>query len=76
MRELENTIHRAVLLAHGPEISPEAIRLPDGSQVSNGHALITPPQDASVQNAVPPASAVVATRSLVGRTVSLMSSAT
>src|ERR1700759_2382244 len=33
VRELENTIHRAVLLAQGPEISPEAIRLPDGTQV-------------------------------------------
>src|SRR5579864_1047857 len=33
VRELENTIHRAVLLAQGPEIAPEAIRLPDGSQV-------------------------------------------
>src|ERR1700761_6956508 len=28
VRELENTIHRAVLLETGPEISPEAIRLP------------------------------------------------
>ena len=33
VRELENTIHRAVLLAQGPEIAPEAIRLPDGTQV-------------------------------------------
>src|SRR5690349_6326550 len=36
VRELENTIHRAVLLASGGEIGPEAIRLPDGSQVGTG----------------------------------------
>src|SRR5712671_1662150 len=36
VRELENTIHRAVLLANGAEIAPEAIRLPDGTHV--GHA--------------------------------------
>ncbi len=35
VRELENTIHRAVLLADGNEIGPEAIRLPDGSLVGN-----------------------------------------
>ena len=33
VRELENTMHRAVLLAHGSEIDPDAIRLPDGTQV-------------------------------------------
>jgi two-component system response regulator FlrC len=31
VRELENTIHRAVLLASGPEIGPEALITPDGS---------------------------------------------
>src|SRR5476651_2057105 len=45
VRELENTIHRAVLLASGPDISPEAIRLPDGSQAGIGQAT----QDSSVQ---------------------------
>ena len=40
VRELENTIHRAVLLATGPEIQPEAIRLPDGTQVNNARAAI------------------------------------
>ncbi len=30
VRELENTIHRAVLLAEGSEIGPEAIELPGG----------------------------------------------
>jgi two-component system response regulator FlrC len=66
VRELENTIHRAVLLANGPDISPEAIRLPDGSQV--GPASTTMQQNTSVQSAVVSAAAV--TRGLVGRTVS------
>jgi DNA-binding NtrC family response regulator len=66
VRELENTIHRAVLLAQGPEIAPEAIRLPDGTQV--GATAIAVPQNPSVQSAVVSATAV--TRSLVGRTVS------
>jgi DNA-binding NtrC family response regulator len=69
VRELENTIHRAVLLAQGADISPEAIRLPDGTQVSASQpGSVTMPQNPSVQSAV--ASASAATRSLVGRTVS------
>jgi DNA-binding NtrC family response regulator len=64
VRELENTIHRAVLLAQGPEISPEAIRLPDGTQVSPQIGAALAPQ---VQSAV--ASAAAVTRGLVGRTV-------
>jgi two-component system response regulator FlrC len=66
VRELENTIHRAVLLAQGPDITPEAIRLPDGTQV--GPSSIPVMQNPSVQSAVVSATAV--TRSLVGRTVS------
>jgi DNA-binding NtrC family response regulator len=64
VRELENTIHRAVLLATGAEIGPEAIRLPDGSLVGQIRA-----SDLSgpVQSAVE--SAAIATRGLVGRTV-------
>ena len=34
VRELENTMHRAVLLATGPEIGPDAIMLTGGSQQS------------------------------------------
>src|ERR1700742_731215 len=68
VRELENTIHRAVLLAQGPEIAPEAIRLPDGSQVGVGNSAAVMAQDSSVQSAV--ASAAAVTRGLVGRTVS------
>ncbi len=63
VRELENTIHRAVLLATGNEISPEAIRLPDGTQVSQGRADLPVPVQAAVNNAV------AVTRGLVGRTV-------
>ncbi|HMH66203.1 MAG TPA: helix-turn-helix domain-containing protein, partial [Rhizomicrobium sp.] len=65
VRELENTIHRAVLLASGGEIGPEAIRLPDGTQVSAAPMMT---QNPAVQNAVVSATAV--TRGLVGRTVS------
>ena len=59
VRELENTMHRAILLASGPEIGVEAIRMPDGSplSVSRGPA----------QRAAETAEAV--TRSFVGRTV-------
>lgn len=35
VRELENTMHRAVLLAQGDTIDADAIRLPDGSKVEN-----------------------------------------
>jgi two-component system response regulator FlrC len=63
VRELENTIHRSVLLAMGTEISPEAIRLPDGSAVGSPTGMPTP-VSAAVQ-----AATAVATRGLVGRTV-------
>src|SRR6202522_1866685 len=64
VRELENTIHRAVLLATGAEIAPEAIRLPDGTQVSSQPAAS---HNSPAHTAV--TSAAVATRNLVGRTV-------
>jgi DNA-binding NtrC family response regulator len=67
VRELENTIHRAVLLASGADIAPEAIRLPDGSQVNAAQTIVAQ-QNPSVQSAVVSATAV--TRGLVGRTVS------
>ncbi len=68
VRELENTIHRAVLLAVGNEIGPEAIRLPDGTQVGGStlgasNADLPGPVRAAVE------SAAAATRGLVGRTV-------
>jgi two-component system, response regulator FlrC len=64
VRELENTIHRAVLLATGPEISPEAIRLPDGTHVGHAvHSDVPGPVKIAVENAT------AITRGLVGRTV-------
>ncbi len=35
-------MHRAVLLAPGPEIEPEAIRLPDGTQVGAATQTVMP----------------------------------
>ncbi len=64
VRELENTIHRAVLLAQGPEITEAAIRLPDGSKVGNAVAITTP---AAIARAAQAAEAV--NREMVGRTV-------
>jgi two-component system, response regulator FlrC len=59
VRELENTLHRAVLLASGTEIGAEDIRTPEGD------ALSAPPD--AVARAARTAEAV--TRALVGRTV-------
>jgi len=65
VRELENTMHRAVLLSHGDEIAPEAVRLPDGAKLSEsplraGHDAVAKATEA----------AATTTRALVGRTVS------
>jgi DNA-binding NtrC family response regulator len=62
VRELENTLHRAVLLAQSDEIAPGDIRLPDGSGMeaaAQGSSLAL--QAAMTAHAV--------TQSLVGRTV-------
>jgi len=60
VRELENTIHRAVLLATGDEIGADAILSPDGSQID-------PSKPSAVAHATLAAEAV--TRALVGRTM-------
>jgi two-component system, response regulator FlrC len=60
VRELENTIHRAVLLAIGDNINAEALMSPDGE------ALSSTPQS-TAERAAEAAEAV--TRALVGRTV-------
>jgi len=61
IRELENTMHRAVLMANGEEIGPEAILTPDGVRLDQQ------------KNAPAVAHAALAaeqvTRGLVGRTV-------
>lgn len=67
VRELENTIHRAVLLARGPEITGDAIRMPDGSRVED--VVLTGGGDLSGRAAM---AAEAVTRSFVGRTVSDM----
>ncbi len=64
VRELENTMHRAVLLSTGTEIGPEALRMPDGSRMD---------QTIIGMASGPAAQAVMAaegvTRTMVGRTV-------
>jgi two-component system response regulator FlrC len=65
VRELENTIHRAVLLSHGSEVAPEAIRLPDGGKLTEG-----PIRPGSDPVAIATEAAATTTRALVGRTVS------
>ena len=65
VRELENTIHRAVLLSHGSEIATEAIRLPDGGKLSEGSM-----RTGNDPVAIATEAAAVTTRALVGRTVS------
>jgi DNA-binding NtrC family response regulator len=61
VRELENTLHRAVLLSTGPEIDADAILSPDGSRLDSGHG------SSAVMHAAMAAEQV--TRHLVGRTV-------
>ena len=60
VRELENTVHRAVLLAIGPEIGPEALMTPEGESLGAG------PNDAAARAAE---TAEATARALVGRTV-------
>jgi DNA-binding NtrC family response regulator len=65
VRELENTIHRAVLLSQASEITPDSIRLPDGARLEAG--TLRARHDAV---AVATEAAAATTRALVGRTVS------
>jgi DNA-binding NtrC family response regulator len=62
VRELENTMYRAVLLAQGSEIDAASIRLPDGSRVDETRAMTGVP-------ALAAAAADQATRDFIGRTV-------
>ena len=63
VRELENAMHRAVLLSSGPEIEAFAIRLPDGQPMLNAaDPGARTAKDASV-------AADMAARSFVGQTV-------
>ena len=60
MRELENTLHRAVLLAIGDEIGIDGIVTPDGTRIDQA-------RNPTVAHAAQAAETV--TRALVGRTV-------
>ena len=79
VRELENAMHRAVLLAVGPEIDVEAIRLPDGQplsgpmptgQVSGGLGFDSGTAGGVAARAAQTADAV--SRAYVGQTVAQM----
>ncbi len=65
VRELENTMHRAVLLAHGPVVEPGAIMLTGGRGVP---VAALQPQAAAAASASAKAANGV-TSALVGRTV-------
>ncbi|HEY0927188.1 sigma-54 dependent transcriptional regulator, partial [Brevundimonas sp.] len=71
VRELENAMHRAVLLAVGPEIDVEAIRLPDGQPLTAGATGAAPAYDAGPASRAAHVADVV-TRSHVGQTVAQM----
>jgi DNA-binding NtrC family response regulator len=67
VRELENTIHRAVLLATSAEIAVDAIRLPDGSRLDQGTR--GPAEQAAQVAGQMAAQAGQSAINLVGRTV-------
>jgi len=68
VRELENTMHRAVLLAQGPEVGPDAIVM--ANNTARDEAPAADPAAASRPGAAAtPAGARSAVRTLVGRTV-------
>jgi DNA-binding NtrC family response regulator len=60
VRDLENAMHRAVLLSAGEEIGPDAIRTPEGQ-------MLDVRRDSAAERAADAAES--ATRNLVGRTV-------
>jgi DNA-binding NtrC family response regulator len=66
VRELENTVHRAVLLAKGDSIGVEAMRLPDGARLAETGPIAHTSDAVSIATAT----AAATTRALVGRTVS------
>jgi two-component system, response regulator FlrC len=68
VRELENAMHRAVLLAAGPEIDVEAIRLPDGQPLT-GSTYDAGPAGRAAQTAD------AVSRAHVGQTVAQMEKA-
>lgn len=73
VRELENAMHRAVLLSVGPEIDVDAIRLPDGRPLLGGQGSThaAPAYDSGLAGQAAQAADAV-TRSFVGQTVAEM----
>ncbi|MFN4287675.1 MAG: sigma-54 interaction domain-containing protein [Brevundimonas sp.] len=71
VRELENAMHRAVLLATGTEISEDAIRMPDGQPLGLGGAVSSGMGDTGLA-ARAAASADAVARAHVGQTVAQM----
>ncbi|PWR21823.1 sigma-54-dependent transcriptional regulator [Zavarzinia compransoris] len=65
VRELENTMHRAVLLSPGTTIEPAAVVLPDGSRPAD----MAPVAAGPVASLAAAAGAGAGPRGLVGRTV-------
>ena len=61
VRELENTVHRAVLLAQGAEIGTEAVMTPEGESLGSASGRDAASRAAQTAEAM--------TRSLVGQTV-------
>ncbi len=66
VRELENALHRAVLLSVGPEIQEQAIRLPDGAPLA---ASDSGPAAQAASRAFEVAAGGPAISALVGQTV-------
>ncbi len=62
VRELENTLHRAVLLSQSDEIGSDAIRMPDGTELSQAAA------DNNIASQAAQTAQNIA-RAMVGRTV-------
>jgi len=66
VRELENTMHRAVLLAQGDDISTDAILMPDGSIVPESASIVS---DSDTDISTPTGQGTAETSSMVGQTV-------
>ncbi len=64
VRELENTVHRAVLLSSGAEIDSDSIRMPDGTKVG-GTGFGVPGETVVSEDGVPSSANPV----MVGQTV-------
>lgn len=72
VRELENTMHRAILLSMADEIEPEAVQLQDGLAVTPPPSPLAVPGTTESPDAKPPSAAVQnpgAVAALIGRSI-------